>query len=288
MPVPRRSRSPLVGPDAPLQGRGRRAHDDARARARRGRARRHPRVVEPPLPVRALPGRAGGARRRPDVDAVPAHPARRCRWARPDTWVRTGRRLRDVDVIVVVHVIPAVVPAHLALLRAAGVGAHHPAGRGPRTVAHRAQRAAARGPPRRPAADGGVPRAGSTPSRPLRRAGPPRRRARRRTRRASSTCRRTCPAAPPRRAGRPRRPAAAARARHRARLQGRRPARRRPARRARPALTVAGEMWGDAGRAGPRAGRRTRALRGRVEVHGGYVPADRIAAAAGAATTSSP
>ena len=55
-------------------------------------------------------------------------------WARPDTWVRAGRRLRDVDVIVVVHVIPAVVPAHLALLRAAGVGRTTPTGHGPRTV----------------------------------------------------------------------------------------------------------------------------------------------------------
>lgn len=43
-------------------------------------------------------------------------------WARPDTWVRTGRRLRDFDVVVVVHVIPAVIPAHLVLLRAAGAG----------------------------------------------------------------------------------------------------------------------------------------------------------------------
>src|SRR6476659_1338793 len=41
-------------------------------------------------------------------------------WARPDTWVRVGRRLRDVDAILVVHVMPPVVPAHLALLRAAG------------------------------------------------------------------------------------------------------------------------------------------------------------------------
>ena len=48
--------------------------------------------------------------------------------------MRTGRRLRDVDVIVVVHVIPAVVPAHLAVLRAAGVGRTSTTGRGPRSV----------------------------------------------------------------------------------------------------------------------------------------------------------
>ncbi|NHA67999.1 glycosyltransferase family 4 protein [Phycicoccus sp. CMS6Z-2] len=67
----------------------------------------------------------GGA---PDVDPFP-RTIRVLSWARPDTWVRAGRRLRDVDVVVVVHVVPAVVPAHLALLRAAGAG-----GAGPRVV----------------------------------------------------------------------------------------------------------------------------------------------------------
>lgn len=43
-------------------------------------------------------------------------------WRRPDSWVRTGRRLRGHDLVVVVHVVPAVVPAHLALLRALGGG----------------------------------------------------------------------------------------------------------------------------------------------------------------------
>ena len=62
---------------------------------------------------------------RPSPDGVPEVPPfprtiRALSWARPDTWVRAGRRLRDVDAIVVVHVMPAVVPAHLALLRAAG------------------------------------------------------------------------------------------------------------------------------------------------------------------------
>jgi hypothetical protein len=66
-------------------------------------------------------------------------------WARPDTWLRAGRKLRGFDVVVVVHVIPAVVPAHLALLRAAGAGRRttprrvagpgpRSAGSGPRTV----------------------------------------------------------------------------------------------------------------------------------------------------------
>ncbi|HEX6917502.1 MAG TPA: glycosyltransferase family 4 protein, partial [Phycicoccus sp.] len=69
----------------------------------------------------------GGA---PDVPPFP-RTLRVLSWARPDTWVRAGRRLRDVDVVVLVHVVPAVVPAHLALLRAAGAGA---GSRGPRVV----------------------------------------------------------------------------------------------------------------------------------------------------------
>ncbi|GAA2169531.1 glycosyltransferase family 4 protein [Pedococcus bigeumensis] len=88
-------------------------------------------------PSKLYPGEQavpGGA---PDVEPFP-RTVRALSWARPDTWVRTGRRLRGFDVVVVVHVIPAVVPAHLTLLRAAGVGrrsvqrsVRHP---GPRTV----------------------------------------------------------------------------------------------------------------------------------------------------------
>jgi SAM-dependent methyltransferase len=43
-------------------------------------------------------------------------------WALPHSWVRTGRRLRAFDAIIVVHVTPLLVPAHLAMLRAARVG----------------------------------------------------------------------------------------------------------------------------------------------------------------------
>jgi glycosyltransferase involved in cell wall biosynthesis len=57
----------------------------------------------------------------PDVEPFP-RTVRSLSWARPDTWVRTGRRLRDLDAVVIVHVIPQVVPAQLALLRAAGPG----------------------------------------------------------------------------------------------------------------------------------------------------------------------
>ena len=57
-------------------------------------------------------------------------------WHRPDTWLRTGRRLRAYDTVVVVHTGAAMVPQHLALLRAAGTG-HADAGgstTGPRGV----------------------------------------------------------------------------------------------------------------------------------------------------------
>jgi glycosyltransferase involved in cell wall biosynthesis len=72
-------------------------------------------------PARLYPGEQavpGGA---PDVPPFP-RTVRALSWARPDTWVRAGRRLRGFDAVIVVHVIPPVVPAHLALLRAAGSG----------------------------------------------------------------------------------------------------------------------------------------------------------------------
>lgn len=72
----------------------------------------------------------GGA---PDVEPFP-RTIRSLSWARPDTWVRTGRRLRDMDAIIVVHVIPPGVPSNLAVLRAAGVGRTSSSGRGPRSI----------------------------------------------------------------------------------------------------------------------------------------------------------
>ena len=72
----------------------------------------------------------GGA---PDVEPFP-RTIRALSWARPDTWIRTGRRLADMDAIIVVHVIPPVIPAHLALLRAAGAARTNATGIGPRTI----------------------------------------------------------------------------------------------------------------------------------------------------------
>lgn len=65
------------------------------------------------------PGEQSVGHGAPDVPPYP-RTLRVLSWARPDTWVRAGRRVREADVVVVVHVVPAVVPAHLALLRAAG------------------------------------------------------------------------------------------------------------------------------------------------------------------------
>jgi len=82
----------------------------------------------------SLPGRRAHGE---PVDAlsagVPAFPrtVRALSWARPGTWVRTGRRLRGFDAIIVMDPTPALVPAHLAILRAAGSGGF---GVHPRTI----------------------------------------------------------------------------------------------------------------------------------------------------------
>jgi glycosyltransferase involved in cell wall biosynthesis len=72
-------------------------------------------------PSRLYPGEQAVPGGVPDLEPF-QHTVRVLSWARPDTWFRTGRKLRDVDAVIVVHVIPAVVPAHLALLWAAGAG----------------------------------------------------------------------------------------------------------------------------------------------------------------------
>jgi glycosyltransferase involved in cell wall biosynthesis/SAM-dependent methyltransferase len=208
----------------------------------------------------------GGA---PDVAPFP-RTLRDLSWARPDTWVRAGRGLRDADVVVVVHVVPAVVPAHLALLRAAGTGSG-----GPRVVV---------------VAHNVLPHEGHTGDRQLvaallRRADAvvvhSDEQARTATRLGATRVKELD--LPPHLPGGPPEP---------------RPAHEGPPRLLAlgivrdykgvdlllealtevdgPTVTVAGELWGDAGRrvrelaADPR-------LAGRVEVHGGYVPADRIA-----------
>ncbi|HET7279769.1 MAG TPA: glycosyltransferase family 4 protein, partial [Dermatophilaceae bacterium] len=84
-------------------------------------------------PSKLYPGEQAVPEGAPDVEPFP-RTIRALSWARPDTWVRTGRRLSGMDVIIIVHVIPAVVPAHLTLLRAAGAGRTSAIRSGPRSV----------------------------------------------------------------------------------------------------------------------------------------------------------
>ena len=93
-------------------------------------------------PSRLYPGEQavpGGA---PDVEPFP-RTVRALSWARPDTWcapaggcAASTRRRRPRH--------PAVIPAHLALLRAAGIGRRGGGGRWTSVGGHRAQRPAAR------------------------------------------------------------------------------------------------------------------------------------------------
>lgn len=54
-----------------------------------------------------------------EPEAEPFTPVERLlAWNRPDSWWRTGRRLRDRDLVVIAHVTPVQVPALLVLLRA--------------------------------------------------------------------------------------------------------------------------------------------------------------------------
>ena len=223
-------------------------------------------------PSRLYPGEQavpGGA---PDVEPFP-RTVRALSWARPDTWVRTGRRLRGFDAVVVVHVIPAVVPAHLALMRAAGIGTGDPSA--PRGIAlvhnvlphetHPGDRALVRrfltrmdavlvhsADQARLAHDLGAGRVSVAELPPHLPGG-----------------------APVERPGHegPTRLLALGIVRE---YKGIDLLLRALARVPGPRLTVAGEMWGDAGELVKALARDPR-LRDRVEVHSGYVPAERLA-----------
>lgn len=54
----------------------------------------------------------------PDVQPFP-RTVRVLSWANPGSWLDTGRRLRGHDLVVIVHVVPHVVPAHLAIIKVA-------------------------------------------------------------------------------------------------------------------------------------------------------------------------
>ena len=139
-------------------------------------------------PSRLYPGEQavpGGA---PDVPPFP-RTVRALSWARPDTWVRAGRRLRGFDAIIVVHVIPPVDPG------APGAAARRR--QRPALDRPRAQRAAAREPPRRPPADAGADAPRRRRAGAQRRAGRARPRAGRRAGVGRRRSRRTCRAARP-------------------------------------------------------------------------------------------
>lgn len=73
-------------------------------------------------PALLYPGVQGVPHGAPDI-APYARTTRPLSWARPDSWWRVGRSLRGYDLVVVVHIVPVVVPAHLVLLRALRGGA---------------------------------------------------------------------------------------------------------------------------------------------------------------------
>jgi SAM-dependent methyltransferase len=75
--------------------------------------------------------------RRGDAAGVPfPRTVRSLAWNRPDTWLRTGRRLRGYDAVIIVHTGAAMIPLHLALLQGAGVHRSGPGAvdGGPRSV----------------------------------------------------------------------------------------------------------------------------------------------------------
>lgn len=85
------------------------------------------------FPKNFYPSEEGVPGGTPDVPLFP-RTIRSMSWRRPDTWVRTGRRLQDVDAIIVVHVMPIMIPGSLTLLQAAGVGRTSSTGLGPRSI----------------------------------------------------------------------------------------------------------------------------------------------------------
>lgn len=82
------------------------------------------------LPEALYPGGPATAAGGPDLPPYP-RTTRPLRWDRPATWWRTGRSMRDRDLVVVALVVPAQVPALLTTIRA--LRRRRPAG-GPRVV----------------------------------------------------------------------------------------------------------------------------------------------------------
>ncbi|MBP6994864.1 MAG: glycosyltransferase family 4 protein [Phycicoccus sp.] len=117
-PSPSALRIAVVGPTHPLKG-GVAAHTTTLASALADAGHDVSLVAWSHLyPSLLYPGEQAVPGGTPEVPPFP-RTVRALSWARPDTWLRAGLRLRQVDAIIVVHVVPQVVPAHLALLKAA-------------------------------------------------------------------------------------------------------------------------------------------------------------------------
>lgn len=76
-------------------------------------------------PARLYPGEMTVPGDQPEVTPFPGT-IRPLHWAKPLGWRRTGGELAAYDLVVVVHIIPQVVPAHLTLIRAASAGPQRP------------------------------------------------------------------------------------------------------------------------------------------------------------------
>lgn len=109
----------LVGPTYPFKG-GIAAHTTALAHQLQDAGHEVALVSWSHLyPSLLYPGESARIRSGvPDVEPFP-RTTRPLSWARPTSWADTGRAVKDADVIMVVHAVPAVIPAHLALIRAA-------------------------------------------------------------------------------------------------------------------------------------------------------------------------
>ena len=76
-------------------------------------------------PAMLYPGETTVPLDQPEVTPFP-RTVRVLHWARPGSWRRAGRELAAYDLVIVVHVIPQIVPAHLTLMRAARSGPKSP------------------------------------------------------------------------------------------------------------------------------------------------------------------